>query len=287
MMKKWGILLVAMMMVTMVLAACGQDKNGNTGGNQANDKTAQAGNQNKAAESENKTEGGKKLIVGMSADFPPYEFHIKDANGEDQIVGFDVEIAKEIAKDLGAEVEIKDMQFDSLLNELASGRVDLVISGLSPKPERKKQIDMSNIYYKAEQAIVTRSEDKAKYATMDSLKGAKIGVQKSSIQEDMAKQVPEAKLTSLAKINDIIMQLKSGRVDVAIIEGPVAKSFVKNVKGIDITDAKPENKDEGYVIGVKKGNQEMLDQVNKTLDRLISSGSIDKFVADASALAEK
>ncbi|MFD1175716.1 transporter substrate-binding domain-containing protein [Paenibacillus puldeungensis] len=285
-MKKWGILLVAMMMVTMVLAACGQEKNGS--GNQANDKTtSQAGSQNKADESGNKTEGGKKLIVGMSADFPPYEFHIKDANGEDQIVGFDVEIAKEIAKDLGAELEVKDMQFDSLLNELASSRVDLVISGLSPKPERKKQIDMSKIYYKAEQAIVTRSEDKAKYATMDSLKGAKIGVQKSSIQEDMAKQVPEAKLTSLAKINDIIMQLKSGRVDVAIIEGPVAKSFVKNVEGIDITDAKPVTEDEGYVIGVKKGNQEMLDQVNKTLDRLISSGSIDKFVADASALAEK
>lgn len=284
-MKKWGILLIAVMMVTLVLAACGQGKN-NSG--QTNNSTAgQTGNQNETEAAQPETGTGKKLIVGMSADFPPYEFHIKNDKGEDEIVGFDVEIAKEIAKDLGAELEIKDMLFDSLLNELSSGRVDLVISGLSPKPERAEQIDMSKIYYKAEQAIVTREADKDKYATMESLEGVKIGVQKSSIQEDLAKEVPGAKLTSLAKISDIIMQLNSGRVDVAILEGPVAESFVKNVKDLVITDANPVTEDEGYVVGVKKGNQELLDQVNTTLDRLIGDGSIDKFVAEASTLAEK
>lgn len=270
-MKKWGTLLVVLMLVTSVLAACGQDKN-------------------KAAnnEAQGATNAAKKtLTVGMSADFPPYEFHIKDENGQDQIVGFDVEIAKEIAKDLGAELEIKDMRFDSLLNELDSGRIDLVISGLSPKPERAKQIDFSKIYYKAEQSIVSLAENKDKYATMESLAGLKIGVQTSSIQEDMAKEIPGAKLTSLAKITDIIMQLKSGRVDVAILEGPVAESFVKNVEGLAITDAKAVTEDEGYVIGIKKGDKEMVDKVNATLDRLMQDGSIDKFVAEASALAEK
>lgn len=283
-MKKWGMLFIAVLMVTMVLAACGQEKNNS--GNAANN-AGQAANQNETQAGGDSTEPAKKLIVGMSADFPPYEFHIKNDQGEDEIVGFDVEIAKEIAKDLGAELEIKDMLFDSLLNELSSGRVDLVISGLSPKPERAEQIDMSKIYYTAEQAVVTREADKDKYSTMESLEGAKIGVQKSSIQEDMAKEIPNAKLTSLAKINDIIMQLTSNRVDAAILEGPVAKAFVKNVKGIVITDAKPETEDEGYVVGVKKGNKELLDQVNATLDRLMNDGSIDKFVTEATELAEK
>lgn len=276
-MRKWGILIVALIMVTSVLAACGQNKN-NAGGNTP---------ANESQGSANTGTASKKLIVGLSADFPPYEFKIKNENGDNEIVGFDVEIAKEIAKDLGAEVEFKDMLFDSLLNELDSGRVDLVISGLSPKPERAKQVDLSQIYYKAEQSVVSVTKDKDKYNTMESMEGLKIGVQKGSIQEDIAKTITGAKLTSLGKINDIIMQLKSGRVDVAIIEGPVAESFVKNVEGISITDAKPVTEDEGYVVGVKKGNKEMLDQVNATLDRLIGDGSIDKFVTEASALAEK
>lgn len=280
-MRKWGILIVALMMVS-VLAACGQNKNAGAGNAPAKQGNAAEANQGTAD-----TGKAKKLIIGMSADFPPYEFHIKNEKGEDEIVGFDVDIAKEIAKDLGAELEIKDMIFDSLLNELESGRVDLVISGLSPTPERAKQVDLSQIYYKAEQSVVSLTENKDKYATMESLEGTKIGVQKSSIQEGIAKTVPGAKLTSLNKISDIVMQLKSGRVDVAILEGPVAGSFVKNVEGISITDAKPVTDDEGYVIGVKKGNKEMLDQVNATLDRLIKDGSIDKFVAEASALAEK
>ena len=255
-MKKWGMLIAALLMVTMVLSACGEKKS-------------------------------DKLVIGTSADFPPYEFHITNADGKDEIVGFDIEIAKEIAKDLGKELEIKDMIFDSLLNELESGRVDLVVSGLSPTPERAEQVDLSNIYYKAEQAIVTTTENSAKYATMESLEGANIGVQKSSIQEEIAQGIAGANLTSLAKINDIIMQLQSGRVDAAVLEGPVAEAFVKNVEGITITDAKPVTEDEGYVIGVKKGNTELLDQVNKTLERLMNDGSIDKFVAEASALAEK
>ena len=146
---------------------------------------------------------------------------------------------------------------------------------------------MSKIYYTAEQAVVTRAEDKDKFGTMESLEGAKIGIQLGSIQEGIAQEIPNAKLTALAKINDIVMQLNTNRVDAAILEGPVAKSFVKNVKGLVITDAKVENEDEGYVIGVKKGNQELLDQVNTTLDRLLGDGSIDRFVTEASTLAEK
>lgn len=269
-MNKWGKLSLGLLLAAGLLAGCGSNNNENN--------TAASGNANTGA-------AAKKLIMGTSADFPPYEFH-KVVDGQDTIVGFDIEIAKEIAADLGRELEIKDLPFDSLLNELSSGRIDMVISGLSPTPERAEAVGLSDIYYKAEQAVVVRESDKDKYATMDSLKGAKLGIQTGSIQEDIAKGIEGAQLTSLSKISEIVLQLQSNRVDASIMEGPVAKSFVKNVKGLAITDAKPEVEDDGYVIGVKKGNTELLDQVNKTLTRLNSEGKIDEYVAAASRLAE-
>ncbi|KUP23651.1 transporter substrate-binding domain-containing protein [Paenibacillus sp. DMB5] len=270
-MKKWGKLSLGMLLAVGLLAGCGNN-NDNAA---STDNTA--GNTGAAAT--------KTLTLGTSADFPPYEFH-KVIDGKDTIVGFDIDIAKDIAADMGAELVIKDLPFDSLLNELSSGRVDMVISGLSPTEERKKAVDLSDIYYKAEQAVVVREADKDKFATMDSLKGAKIGVQTGSIQEEIAKGIIGAQLTSLGKISEIVLQLNSNRVDASIMEGPVAKSFVKNVEGLVITDAKPEVEDDGYVIGVKKGNTELLNQVNTTLTRLNSEGKIDEYVAAASELAE-
>ena len=269
-MNKWGKLSLGMLLAVGLMTGCGNnnDNAASTNGNAANTGSA-----------------AKTLTLGTSADFPPYEFH-KVVDGKDSVVGFDIEIAKDIAADMGAELIIKDLPFDSLLNELSSGRVDMVISGLSPTEERKKAVDLSDIYYKAEQAVVVREADKDKYATMDSLKGVKIGVQTGSIQEDIAKGIEGAQITSLGKISEIVLQLNSNRVDASIMEGPVAKSFVKNVKGLAITDAKPEVEDDGYVIGVKKGNTELLDQVNTTLTRLNSEGKIDEYVAAASELAE-
>ncbi|CQR56198.1 transporter substrate-binding domain-containing protein [Paenibacillus riograndensis] len=272
-MNKWGKLSLGMLLVAGLMTGCG---NNNKENNAATGNSAPT----------NSTTATKTLTLGTSADFPPYEFH-KVVDGKDTIVGFDIEIAKEIAADMGAKLEIKDLSFDSLLNELSSGRVDMVISGLSPTPERAKAVGLSDIYYKAEQAVVVREADKDKFATMDSLKGIKLGVQTGSIQEDIAKGIEGAQLTSLGKISEIVLQLQSNRVDASIMEGPVAKSFVKNVKGLAITDAKPEVEDDGYVIGVKKGNDELLGQVNKTLARLNSEGKIDEYVAAASELAEK
>ncbi|MCL6605357.1 MAG: transporter substrate-binding domain-containing protein [Paenibacillus sp.] len=269
-MNKWGKLSLGMLLTVGLLTGCGQNKNENN--------SATAGNTNTAPTT-------KTLTLGTSADFPPYEFH-KVVNGQDTIVGFDIDIAKDIAADMGAELIIKDLPFESLLNELSSGKIDMVISGLSPTEERRKAVDLSDIYYKAQQAVVVREADKDKFATMDTLKGAKIGVQAGSIQEDIAKGIEGAQLTSLTKISEIVLQLQTNRVDASIMEGPVAKSFVKNVKGLVITDATPEVEDDGYVIGIKKGNAELLAQVNKTLTRLNSEGKIDEYVAAASALSE-
>ncbi|GIO66524.1 transporter substrate-binding domain-containing protein [Paenibacillus cookii] len=265
-MKKWGILTVCLVLAGSLIAGCGNKSSeqdaGQTGG---------------------KTEA-KTIVLGTSADFPPYEFH-KMIDGKDQIVGFDIEIAKEIASDMGATLEVKDMDFKALLGELSTGRVDFVISGMTPDETRRKQVDFSDNYYKAQQAVVVREADKDKYKTMDSLKGVSFGIQTGSIQEDIAKTIPGAQITGLGKINDIIMQLNSGRVDASIMEKPVAEAFIKNVKGLTIAEAVPEYEEDGYAIGVKKGNKELLEQINKTLDRLKSENKIDQFVSEASDLA--
>lgn len=272
------VIAVSLMIGTMVtFTACGSGQKSQT--NTSKDK------QQSAAMEKIKKNG--KLVLGTSADYPPYEFH-KSVDGKDEIVGFDIEIAKEIAKDLGVKLEIKDMKFDGLLPALDQGNIDLIISGMTPTEERKKNVDFSNVYYKAVQTIVVRAEDKDKFNSIESLKGKQIGVQKGSIQEDMAKkQLPDSKATALAKISDLFLSLKNNRIDAAIIEYPVATSNVNANKDLIISDIKLNVEDAGSAVAMKKGSSDLVEAVNKTLDKLNKDKSIDKFVTDATKLLEK
>ncbi|KOA19047.1 arginine-binding extracellular protein ArtP precursor [Clostridium homopropionicum DSM 5847] len=227
-----------------------------------------------------------KLVLGTSADYAPYEFVlIKD--GKSEIVGFDIEIAKEIAKDLGVTLEIKNMDFKGLLPALKTGQVDMVISGMTPTDERKKEVDFSKIYYRAVQSVVVRAADKDKYKTVDSLTGKRVGAQSTSIQEGIAKeQVKDAKVTSLAKIPELVMSLKTNKVDAIIMEYPVAKGHVDKNADLAISDIKVGEEDGGSAIGVQKGQQDLVAAIDKTIDRLLSEGKIDKFVIDATSLIQ-
>ena len=122
-----------------------------------------------------------KLVVGTSADYPPYEFHAT-VDGNDKIVGFDMDIAQEVADDLGVKLEIKDMDFDGLLVALQANKVDMVFAGMTPTEERKENADFSDIYYEATHRFILRSGEEASVKSFDDLKGKKIGVQKGSIQ---------------------------------------------------------------------------------------------------------
>ncbi|SFS58073.1 ABC transporter substrate-binding protein/permease [Paenibacillus sp. 453mf] len=224
----------------------------------------------------------QELILGTSADFPPYEFHTT-IDGQDQIVGFDIEIAKAIAEKMGAELVIQDMGFDSLLPALQSGRVDLVISGMTPTEERRQSIDFSDPYYKARQVVIVRAEDKDKYQTMADLENTKIGVQKGSIQEDIAMGVPNASITSLDKIGDIVMQLETERVDALIVEDTVAAGYLND--DIVLADAVPDESESDAAIGVQKGNTELLAVINETLAELKADDRITEMVEEASLLA--
>ncbi|SIP95265.1 polar amino acid transport system substrate-binding protein [Paenibacillus sp. RU4T] len=277
MMKKvWTVAIAAM----LVLTACGQKGNvdSNTGG------AANTG----AAENTNAGTEQKTLVLGTSADYAPYEFH-KTVDGKDAIVGFDIEIAKEIAKDMNAKLEIKDMDFDGLLLSLNTDKVDFVISGMTPTEERAKAVDFSKIYYMADQGVLAKKGNEGSFNTLDDLKGKKIGVQKGSIQEGIAKEIEGAKLTSIAKIPELILELNSGRVDALILEKPVADQYVKAQDTVALTNVKIEQSadEAGSAIAIKKGNQELVDSINKTIDRLKESGEIDRFVVEANELVGK
>lgn len=221
------------------------------------------------------------LIIGTSADYPPYEFH-KVVNGKDKIVGFDIKIGNEIAKGLGVNVLYKDMNFDGLLAALVTNKVDMVIAGMNPSPERAKKVDFSKIYYKAIQVVVERTADKATYTTIDSLKGKTVGVQTGTTQEALAKdQMKDSTIKSLAKVTDLILELKNNKVDAIILERPVAASFVSKNSDLCIGSVSLNNENKGAAVAMKKNSPELVNNVNKVLDKLMKSNSIDKFVTEA------
>lgn len=226
-----------------------------------------------------------KIVMGTSADYPPYEFH-KEINGKDTVVGFDVEIAKEIAKDLGVELEIKEMEFGGLLAGLKTGKVDFVIAGMTPDEKRKKEVDFSNIYYLAKQGVLVRAEDKGRIKTIADLKGKKVGAQQGSVQEDIAKeQIKDAELKTLANVADLVLELKNKKVDAVVMELPVANAYILQNTELVVSDVKVEEDTGGSAVGIAKGNKELTDSINKTIDRLQSAKMIDKFVDDASKLS--
>lgn len=271
------VVLLTLVMVTMAFAGCSQKS--------AVESNAGTETQ-KMGETMDRVKSSGKLVLGTSADYPPYEF-IKVVDGKSEIVGFDIEIAKAIANDLGVKLEIKDMKFDGLLAALDTKNVDIIIAGMTATEERKKNVDFSNIYYKAEQAIIVRAEDKDKYKTLQDLTGKKIGVQKGTTQEQIAKdEITNAKLTSLGKIPDLILQLENKMVDALVVEKPVADSFTSKKSTIVIAEAQVSNNEKGSAIAIKKGNEDFVELVNKTLERLNNEKAIDKFVVDANNMVE-
>lgn len=227
-----------------------------------------------------------KLVVGMSADYAPYEFHYIDENGKDVIGGFDVDIANEIADAIGVELVIQEMDFDALVSALPAGKVDVVISGMNPTEERAKVVDFSDIYYNSQHGILVRTEDADKYKTFADLEGAKVGAQLGSTQEQIAKaEIPNADLQLLANVNNLILELKSGKVDAIVMEKPVAEMAVKNNPDLAVGEPTYEEKTGGNAVGVAKNNLELLAKINEVINELNESGKMDDYILKANELA--
>lgn len=228
------------------------------------------------------------LVMGTCADYPPYETHAL-INGKDEIVGFDIEIGKEIAKALGVELKIEDMDFDALLVSLNNEKVDLVIAGMSATEERAKSVDFSMVYYNPSQKIVVRKADVDSLTTLDAFKGKTIGVQKGTIQEEFADEyMQDATKVALGKIPALILELKSGKSDGLVLEEPVSAAYVSKNPDLVISKVDIDIEDDGgSSVAIKKGNKELLDVVNSTIQKLIDEKKIDEMVVEANKLMEQ
>lgn len=244
-----------------------------------------------------KIKASGKIILGTSADYPPYEFHAL-IDGKDTIVGFDVDLAREIAKDLGVELEIKDMSFDGLLAALVSGNVDMVISGMTPTEERRQNVDFSDIYYQAIHGAIIRATDAEKYGNdPTTLKDVVIGAQRGAIQVGIAKtQIkgvdvanidnnhPQVK--ELGALPDLILEVKNNKIEAVIAELPVASAYVKRNSDLTLAMYSFSDEEGGSAVAVKKGNQDLIDAINATIARLVAEDKINQFVGEASILAD-
>ncbi|NLY68059.1 MAG: transporter substrate-binding domain-containing protein [Tissierellia bacterium] len=276
--KKISLLMVLILVLSSLLVACGKNNEG----------TANAAEKENTTEVESYTlEGIKKkgkIIVGTSADYPPFETHAL-VDGEDQIVGFDIEIAKYIADELGVELELVDMDFDKLLGGLETGMLDMVIAGMNPTPEREKEANFTDIYFETTHSVLIHKDSASEITSPEDLKGKSIGVQIGTTQEEVAKTIENAEVLSLNLNADIVMNLKTKKIDCAVMEKVVAESFAKAnddlmvVEGITLDSGA-----EGVAIAVKKGNDELTEKLNEILADAKAKGLIDKWFVEANEL---
>ena len=168
------------------------------------------------------------LLVGTSSDNPPYEFM---KNGE--IVGFDIDLINAISKDLGKNIEFRDMDFHGLVAALSSNNVDLVIAGMSITPERQKHVIFSNPYTNARISVLSRIEDK--FQQPEDLKGKNVGSQLGTIWTIIAYDMSEKhefQIKALANNLMLVEELKNKRLDALVVDEAVAEKFVIKHPGL-------------------------------------------------------
>ena len=212
---------------------------------------------------------GGKLVMATNAAFPPYE--MVEGN---EIVGIDAEIAKLIADDLGKELVIEDMAFDSIIAAVQTGKADIAMAGLTITEDRKQNINFSDPYTEAAQVIVVKNDSTV--ASPDDLVGKTIGVQIGTTGDIYAEDIADATIERYSKYFEAINALTQGKIDAVIVDREPGKVFVSDSEDLKMIDE--EFTLEEYAIGVAKENTELLDQINASLKKLQESGQIDAII---------
>lgn len=270
-MKKFIAIALAIVCMLGIFAGCEIQQDDAPGKNPYNLKTVKEG----------------YLTVVTSPDYAPYEFYALDENGNPTLAGFDMDLAQYIADYLGLTLDVIPVDFNGIIGEMGAGVADLAMAGLSPDPERLEKMDFSEIYYGGKQAFITINSKKDMFSDLDSLNNAdaSIGAQNGTIQMDLAAEYSaDADIVSLTKATDIIADLVAGNLDGAYIEWDVAVSYQKNYPELHIVCEVPYSED-GNVIGVAKGNADLLKYVNEALKQCIDSGTFNQYLEKANQLA--
>ena len=246
--------LVGAMAISM--AACG------------NSNDASKGNDSSSAAAESKDDN--TLVMATNAAFPPYEYYEGD-----KIVGIDADIAQAIADKLGMELKIDDMDFNSIITAVQTGKADVALAGMTVSEDRLKNVNFTDSYATGVQVIIVK-EDSA-IAGPDDLEGKKIGVQEGTTGHTYCSDdYGEDNVIAYTTGANAIEALKTGKVDCVVIDNEPAKEFVAANTGLKILDT--EYRTEDYAIAVGKDNDELLDKVDKALNELKEDGTVQQII---------
>ncbi len=214
------------------------------------------------------------LTLATSADFPPYEFY----DGGD-VVGIDAEIAQAVAGELGLELKIEDMDFDSVIPAVQSGKADIGMAGLTVSEERKLSVDFSNSYATGTQVIIVPEGSPITAADdlVNNVGAYLIGVQLATTGDLYATEDfgPE-NVEKYAKGADAVLALTSGKIDCVIIDNEPAKAFVEANAGLTILPTNYTSED--YAIATNKDNSALTEQIDQILQELIADGTVQQIL---------
>ena len=216
------------------------------------------------------TKNKNELVLVTEAGFAPYEYY-----EEGKIVGVDIDIAKEIAKELGKKLVIKDVSFDFVINEVKSGKADFAAAGISITPERAKEVDFTKEYTISNQVVVVKKDSPIK--DFEDIKNKKIAVQLGTVADLYVEEnYKNAIIVSHKKYLSAVEDVKTGKADCIIMDELPAKAIVAENDNLKILDGVLFQDKYGMI--VKKGNDELKEQINKVLERMINDGIIDELV---------
>lgn len=274
-------LIVALLAGTMVfsLSACGSRE---TAATDAASEAETGAAETDAAETdaaEEETDAAKEstggtLVMATNAEFPPYEYY---EGGE--IVGIDADIARAIAEDMGMELKIEDMAFDSIIAAVQSGKADFGAAGMTVTEDRLASVNFSDTYAEAKQVIIIKEGSEIKSA--DDLTGKKVGVQLGTTGDILADEIEDGTVERYNKGAEAVMDLVGDRVDAVIIDNEPAKVFVSQNEGLTMIEDAYEA--EQYAIAIAKDNTELVEKINASIANLKESGKlqeiIDKYIS--------
>jgi len=223
---------------------------------------------------------GDTIVVGTSADYPPYEY--TDATGE--FVGFDMDLIRAIGEKIGKKVKIVDMGFDTLIAGLQNKKIDVVIAAMQASEKRKEKVDFSISYHAIKDAVLVKAGAGIKINSVYDIAKYKVASQTGTIQEKWIQEnlINTGKLAaenyfSYERVDNAAMDIKAGRVDaLLIIADPATALAEKN--SLDIALITTETVSAGQSLAVTKGNTELLNAINKAIEELEADGSLKKLM---------
>lgn len=268
-------LIAALLVGTMVfsLSACGSKETAATDA-AAEAETGAAETEAAETEAAEAESAGGTLVMATNAEFPPYEYY---EGGE--IVGIDADIARAIAEDMGMELKIEDMAFDSIIAAVQSGKADFGAAGMTVTEDRLASVNFSDTYAEAKQVIIIKEGSEIKSA--DDLAGKKVGVQLGTTGDILADEIENGTVERYNKGAEAVMDLTGDRLDAVIIDSEPAKVFVSQNEGLTLIEDAYEV--EEYAIAIAKDNTELVEKINASIANLKESGKlqeiIDKYIS--------